>query len=357
MLDPRPGNGADTPATALPPPSLDETRSLARFCGLDADIAADILSDHHTLSEDRGLTAYYNLIRSVMFSDRKFTDVDRRLGFELAPEKNAHFPSPGRFQLLCALSAYDHAVENFKNNGFPFSAFQEGAVDLAIHARQHRLDYDESGLSWNSLCWWGNLVRGTVIRQGRLEFNTSMSFFEDLAVWRDKRGAVVVRDGGSSMGDGWENVLRKGDPVVYLHFPGGGPLKPEDFIGSLGRIIDFLKKHLPSYGYRAIVSTSWLFDAQFQTILGPDSNLVKIQKLLRIHPSACAESDAVERVFGVKGVRNGIDTVPHDTSMRKAFAGFLHRGGRFRSGVMILLPEEAEILMAGFQNPCQASAV
>ena len=347
-------NNTGTPETTVPLPSYDEMRSFARFCSLDSGIADDILNDYHALSADRELTEYYNLIRSVMFSGQKFIDVDSRLNFELAPEKITRIAKPGRFQLLCALSAYGHAEENFKKAAFPFSAFKEGAVDLAVHARQYRDNFDENGLSWNSLCWWGNLVRGTVIRQGRLEFNTSMSFFENLSAWQNKNDASVeVRKDDLPIGKEWENILKKGDPVIYIHIPAGEPLRLEDSAASLRRIIDFFREHIPSYPYKAIVSTSWLLDTQFQSILSPDSNLVKIPKLLRIHPSTLEGCDTIERVFGVNGVRNGIDSVPLRTGMQKAFAEFLKSGGTFRSGVMFLFPEETEKYLTAFSNTNQ----
>ncbi|OGV53007.1 MAG: hypothetical protein A2X49_11330 [Lentisphaerae bacterium GWF2_52_8] len=324
-------------------PSPEEMRSFADFCGLAPDIATDILSDYDSLLQDVELLAYYNFLKTVMFVDEKYTDVDSRLNFEERPERHARISNPARFQLLCALSAHEEAMANFKEAGFPFPAFQEAAADLGIHARQYHDNFDENGLSWNSLCWWGNLVRGTVIRQGRLEFNTSMAFFENIGVWKNRKtGTFEFSNDGESPGDDWDGVLKKGDPVIYLHFPAGTPLSVESFAESLPRITAFFKEYIPSYKYRALVSSSWLFDEQFQTLLNPDSNLVRLQKFLRIRPSTLTDCDTIERVFGHKGLRDGINTVPHVTSMQKAFAAFLNRGGTFHSGVIFLFPEELE---------------
>ena len=51
-------------------------------------------------------------------------------------------------------------------------------------------------------------------------------------------------------------------------------------------------------------------------------------------------SDCFRRVFGVKGERDGIETVPWNTSMRRAFGKYYVSGGKFRNGRIVLMPED-----------------
>jgi hypothetical protein len=136
-------------------------------------------------------------------------------------------------------------------------------------------------------------------------------------------------------------VLRKGDPVIYLHIPGGEPLKVDACVNSLRRIIHFFEEYIPNYKYRALATTSWLLDPQLKSILGHRSNIVKIQRLLRIYPSSLEGSDAIERVFGTKGVNSS----QRRTSMQRHMSEFLDNGGKFHFGTMFILQDEFERFM------------
>lgn len=319
--------------------SCSEMRSFADLCGLDHGTCDDILSSYAEFTGNASLMSSIKVLSSVMFADLAFQDVDKRLEFESQAKRMAVSSAPERFYLFCALGGYAFGVDNFKKSGFPLSSLHEGIADLAVHARQYRDNSGMNGLSWNSFCWFGNMIRGTVIRQGRLEFNTEMSLFEDIWAWRNPDdGTLLVRREPSRPEGRWTEILGKGDPVIYLHIPGGEPLKVDACISSLRRIVAFFEKYIPDYKYRALVSTSWLLDSQLKSILGHRSNIVKIQRLIRIYPSSLEGSDAVERVFGTKGV-NGCQ---HRTSMQKRIAEFLDNGGEFRFGTMFILPDELD---------------
>lgn len=326
-------------------------RSFADLCSLDSETSEDILSSYAEFTGNASFSSSIKIFSSVMFADPAFQDVDRRLEFESQAKLMAVSSVPERFYLFCALGAYAFGADNFKKAGFPLSALHEGVADLAVHARQYRNNCGVNGLSWNSFCWFGNIIRGTVIRQGRLEFNTEMSLFENIWAWRNMNdGTLLVRRESSRPEGRWTEVIGKGDPVIYLHIPGGEPLKTEACISSLRRIIGFFEKYIPDYKYRALATTSWLLDPQLKSILGHRSNIVKIQRLLRIYPSSLEGSDAVERVFGtkdakgVKGVK-GVKGCPHVTSMQKRMSEFLDSGGKFRFGTMFILPDELEMFM------------
>ena len=136
----------------------------------------------------------------------------------------------------------------------------------------------------------------------------------------------------------WEEVLSPGDPIINLHIPADGPLLPELCTDSVRRMWDFFHQQT-DFKVKAVCCESWLLDPQFPKILPPESNMLKFQMAGYLMPEY-GESDCFGRVFGLKSRTEGIQSVPWNTSMRKAFGKFSTEGGHFRNGRIVLLPED-----------------
>lgn len=134
----------------------------------------------------------------------------------------------------------------------------------------------------------------------------------------------------------WIRVLAEGDKVLNIHIPAGEPMTPEACCESFEQARRFFSQYFPHYDFKAFVCFSWLLDSQFEHILKPTSNILKFQHLGRIWPLA-GKSDAIYRIFGHQAQLDGIDAVPHVTSMQRAIAKFIYAGGVLRKGGFVLL--------------------
>ena len=139
----------------------------------------------------------------------------------------------------------------------------------------------------------------------------------------------------------WETVLADGDPVINIHIPESGPLKPQACRDSLLRAREFFAQYLPEHNWKAFCCASWLLDPQLAGILQPNSNILAFQRMGYLFPSS-GRTDTIFRCFGVKAARDGIGTVPLRTSLQHALVQFLKNGKDFHSGAMFLLRDDLD---------------
>lgn len=79
----------------------------------------------------------------------------------------------------------------------------------------------------------------------------------------------------------WTKILCKGDPVIGLHIPATGKLKPELIDETIQEIKQFAANYYPDYPYKAFVCHSWLMDPQLVALLGEESNIVRFNQRFR----------------------------------------------------------------------------
>lgn len=243
-----------------------------------------------------------------------------------------------KINLLLILSLYPSAEAIYREHNWPMAMWQNIRTDVSIWVKHHQENYGTVGLQWRILNWELAVFSGSVIQLGRLQCNTSCHFKESFSVYRNPvDGAVRLAE--HAPGKTWVCELTKGDPIINMHIPASGTMDIDACKQSIRRMTDFFDQFLPDYKYRAIFCESWFLDRQLQKLLPAHSNIVQFQKLGHLFDYS-SESETIWRVFGEKGVREGVNAVPHQTSMQKNLAGFVNRGGKFRTGGLIILLDE-----------------
>lgn len=76
--------------------------------------------------------------------------------------------------------------------------------------------------------------------------------------------------------------LKKGDPIIEIHIPERGPLKPEECKESLEMAKEFFAKYYPDYDYRCFTCDSWLLGSDPEEIVNPESNIGKFIRMFEI---------------------------------------------------------------------------
>ena len=138
----------------------------------------------------------------------------------------------------------------------------------------------------------------------------------------------------------WRQELAPGDPIIEIHIPAGSPMAFGECAKSLRMGLEFFPKHFPEKPFVAFTCHSWILDAQFEQILPPSSNLVRFQKEVYLFPIHSGTEGTLKTVFGRK--MKDLATAPRDTTMQRAFAEHVERGGHFRGGGCFILPRDSD---------------
>lgn len=271
-----------------------------------------------------------------------------RSGKPTEAEAASHFsevPRQRQYNLLLILALYPSAEEYYREQGWDRAMLQEISGDLAIWVRHHEDNFGYPGLQWRIVGWQRDILTGRIIQCGRLQCNIESSFIGSFSVFRNKTSGELL-NAPESPGADWECMLAPGDPVINLHIPASGPLIIADCVDSLERMAKFFAAFKPDYQYRAFVCYSWFLDSRLQRILKPDSNIVKFQQLGHLFDSG-EPGDAVWRVFGEKGVTEGIRNITPRNDMQRRIADFINSGGTLYYGNWYLLEDELAGLKSG----------
>jgi hypothetical protein len=107
---------------------------------------------------------------------------------------------------------------------------------------------------------------------------------------------------------------------------------------SLRAAIPFFQKHFPDRPYRVFTCDSWVLDPAFETYAGTESNLVRFQQEMYLHPVMGRNEGVLGSVFG-KPVFDP-RTAPQDTGLRRAVRAGLEAGRLWCGGGSLLFPED-----------------
>lgn len=299
-------------------------------------------------------------------------------------------PEVWAFRALLALSGFPFCRELFASRGLPPELAEGATVDLSLWLEQFQRELGMPGIPNRILGWEHGLLHGSFYRLGRLQFGVR-PFGGNIVVFRHRQtrqaqalasdgldfnpegfrdgvdgdfagsGAwtsSLVLDGARACGnpitpagraenrmvelplDVWEKVLGPGDFVLDTHIPAGESLSVESCADAFARAVEFHHQHFPKANFKAFCCISWFLDPQYQQLLKPESNILKFQRAHRLFPVGVGGEDACWRIFGENGLKNGLAQAPRDTSMRRAVAEFLEKGGKLRSGGGFVLLED-----------------
>lgn len=114
--------------------------------------------------------------------------------------------------------------------------------------------------------------------------------------------------------------LKKGDPVIEIHIPAGGPITPEECAASMAKAREFFPKYFPDFEYKCFTCHSWLLDSVLTELLPESSNILRFREMFDvIHED---ESNAILRyVFkwntNVRNVKDAAAATPFAEKVKR----------------------------------------
>jgi hypothetical protein len=154
----------------------------------------------------------------------------------------------------------------------------------------------------------------------------------------DPRGRILRREITLPLPE-WEKILTEGDTVLDIHIPYGGGMGWDLVFESLNRATAFFSRHHPDRPIRGIVVTTWFMDPRLDGLLPADSNPVRFQRACHLYPSYPSPG-SIWFVFLCPVESTPPDKLPRGTSVQRALAGFLEKGGIWHGGSMFILPSD-----------------
>ncbi|WP_208875729.1 acyltransferase domain-containing protein [Streptomyces armeniacus] len=223
-------------------------------------------------------------------------------------------PAGRYFYVHVFLLALPLALERQREYGIPADVVRATFADLGAKVAAYRRAYGTGGFDRQT--WIVRHFRGTLHRLGRLQF---------------ERTTLDAAACGGPRGDG----PRDGEPVLNVHIPGDGPMKPALCDASFAAARDFAARHFPATPYTYATCHSWLLDGQLAASLPADANIVRFQRRFRLFGSRpVCDDDVLEFVFHVPPGTAGpdLDQLPRDTALQRAILDRLRSGGHWRLG-------------------------
>lgn len=310
--------------------------------------------------------------------------VDRGRHFALPPECAMMGERRGMLQVLLAVTAVPALLARHAAFAIAPDITNATLDDIALWMRDYHKKNGRWGLA--QLGWLRNHILGDLFRLGRLQFMSARAnthilgcrnmhtgdlctlaapgayradgFFDGLnnvndpAAWHAAQhinavsvaGHPVTQDGRVAREpvtlplSEWRIVLRDGDDVLDVHIPAEMPLDTNACITSFSEALGFFRELCPGRNHKAFVCCSWLLDSQLASLLPAESNIVRFQKLFRLHPSHLGEHQTYERVFGDYSADP--ETLPAVTRLQKACLQHIRAGGRFAEGNGFILVDD-----------------
>lgn len=121
-----------------------------------------------------------------------------------------------------------------------------------------------------------------------------------------------------------KRLLTKGDAVISVHIPSGGPMTDEISTKDLTRGGQIIEKCIGEV--KAFICESWLLDPQIRVLLGKETNLTRFGARYERAPIKSGGGAVYQYVFLCKR-DTPIDALPEKTSFARAVKAHMQRGG------------------------------
>lgn len=139
----------------------------------------------------------------------------------------------------------------------------------------------------------------------------------------------------------WEPVLKPGQPSLGVHIPEGESITPETCNEAFVRAKGFFAMYFPDHDFKCFETDTWLMDYQLEGHLPPDSNIVRFLRNFYALPAPDASDEQIlDRVF--HGKFAGIEGAARDTRLQRAIIEHMAHGGRWRTALGVMFPEDIE---------------
>ncbi len=375
------------PADRLPFLALDAVAESCQWAGFDAGAISYLQSAAERIASDPVLARFawhchHLLCRSESYrrgDSGSWPSLEELLG-----------EWSGTFYLLIALSGLPQIRAFHRSRGIPERIARDTYSDTFIWASDYRRRNGVWGMYSRILPWLFNHIKGDLFRLVRLEF-MQRPFRQKLQAFRNRKTRQVVvlaeagtryrRDGqldgtggefdpdggwtsrllvdldqiigtpihpgGFALGeeialqlDEWDRILVPGDPILEIHIPAGSRMDFDACGESFRLAADFFPRYFPDRPFKAFCCGSWLLNTQFQDMLPPESNIVRVQGEYYLYPIRSGGRSGFGRIFGSEN--QDLSTAPRDTTLRRAVLDHLQTGGYLRGGGGLIFAEDLD---------------
>ena len=281
-------------------------KQLSEAINLPADAASAVLAAAEKIPAERA-----NALSEAYFADRNVEEEISALAEELGITVD-----------LCNLTVYmmfaRQTYYNYLAHGVPRDIYVDSMSDFTV---------------WNLTCMRQNDAPG-LLQMGWL----SMTLKEKLyRIGRFQYEPTTFRHGRYAFGD---YIVRKGDPVLTIHIPEGGPLTEDVRLDSYRRAEQFFGSHL-------FVCESWLLYPAHRRFLQEGSNIVAFMDDFVMLSSEEKRGDIgnLWRMYGFKCDHRDFASLPETTGMQRAYKKhLLETGGMTGEGYGIFIIEDGKLI-------------
>ncbi len=358
-------------------------REWRRFCRLAPEVEPVLLRVAGQIDRDSCLRAFaWHLYR------RLYIHVDSG-GFASWPSLTRHTPeAPDAIYLLACMAAVPGTVEAHRRLGVAPEVTRDTMLQVSCFAANYAdATGGAVGVLKEQVYWLRHYPAGRLFRIGRFEFMVQ-PFRGRVRVFRHRtQGQVVAlsEDGVDYDPDGyipirgtgdclpgfrarlellpeavvgnvvsprgvasphrvrlplseWEPVLTPGDATLDMHIPSGGGMTPQACHDALARAFPFFARTFPDRPVSTVSCFSWIYNPEFEAILGGDANLVKHLREMYLFPIESSGRDGLFFLFYADNVDPR--TARRDTSIRRAVLDHLSTGRPLRSSGMFALARD-----------------
>ena len=166
--------------------------------------------------------------------------------------------------------------------------------------------------------WYGLKQEFGVMEVGWLEHHFSAKLF--------RLGRLQFCMGYHDFPDIPAANITKGDPIMEVHIPAGGSMKPEDCQASIAAARVFFAKYFPDFHYKAFTCHSWLLDGTLKQFLDDNSNILQFQALFTVAQND--PSDAMLKyIFRWDATREKIAEYEPQSKLAAAVKPYILDGG------------------------------
>ncbi len=165
------------------------------------------------------------------------------------------FDDNGGKNLLMCLYFCEALSVQYEEKGIPETILLDTLSDIVIWTNTH---YEITGyLGISEIGWLKNHFAFKLFRLGRLQF----AF------------------GGCNQDT---PIAKKGEPVLEVHIPRGGPLDQDACHASFEQAKQFFARYFPEVAYRCFTCFSWLLDDTLKQFMKPDANALQFQQMFHV---------------------------------------------------------------------------